>query len=485
MDAGQGIPNLYPETSTSLLNTLVAGDTSSVPSNIFKLAGSPNDVRGAQIDADFTLPKDSTTCANIYPHQYLRVNTVFEVVKAHGLQTAWVDKHPAYEILNGPSGQGIADHFSPEINSVIDPVTNTGEDWTKDESYTQKYDTIKVAAILNEIAGKDHSGINNSTVPAIFGLNFQAVSVAQKLNTSTTPTSAGQKLLGGYITNGDGSTTPGPVLQSALHFVDNSLGQFVLAINSNPVLQNSFAIIVSAKHGQSSMKRADVRLIVDGNNSTTFDGTDVHQGITDVANYQWVQYYTGIHGTAPSQTLIAHPMDDDGILWWLNYRTSEAYTFVTNFLNSYHSGLVVNGVSVVPAVGSDANGVATQVAFDHAGLSTDSSGNAVVYTGSAAANLFGVNTNDDRYPDVVGIAKTGSVYVGKPALTKIAEHGGANSYDRQVPILVYAPSVKAGSVNSTLVETTQIAPTILNLLGININELQAVVAEKTPILPLN
>jgi predicted AlkP superfamily pyrophosphatase or phosphodiesterase len=483
LDAGQGIPNLYPA-SPLLVDTLVAGDTTSVPSSIFKLASSPNDVRNAEIDADFTLPKDPTTCQNIYPHQYMRVNTIFEVARAHGLQTAWVDKHPAYEIMNGPSGQGIADHFSPEINSVVDPVTDTGNDWTKDNTLTQKYDTIKVAAILNEIAGKDHAGINNAQVPAIFGMNFQVVSTAQKLNTSTIPGSSGAKLLGGYLTNPNGSTTPGPVVQSALHFVDNSLGQFTQAINANPVLQNSFAIIVSAKHGQSSMKRADVRLIVDGNNSTTFDGTDVHQGLTDVANYQWAQYYTNKYGSAPSQTLIAHPMDDDGILWWLNYRTPEALNWVTTFLNNYHSGLVVNGVSVVPAVGSDANGNATQVAFDHAGLATNSAGNAVVYTGAAAAALVGVNAGDDCYPDVIGIAKTGSVYVGKPALSKIAEHGGGNAFDRQVPILVSAPGVNAGSINSTQVETTQIAPTILNLLSINPNELQAVVAEQTPVLPL-
>jgi hypothetical protein len=43
------------------------------------------------------------------------VNTVFEVLRNHGLRTAWSDKHPAYEILNGPSGKGIQDLFTPEI----------------------------------------------------------------------------------------------------------------------------------------------------------------------------------------------------------------------------------------------------------------------------------------------------------------------------------------------------------------------------------
>ncbi len=63
------------------------------------------------------LPVDPATCQPVYPHSYLRVNTVFEVARAAGLRTAWSDKHAAYEILNGPSGTGVQDLFTPEINS--------------------------------------------------------------------------------------------------------------------------------------------------------------------------------------------------------------------------------------------------------------------------------------------------------------------------------------------------------------------------------
>ena len=48
------------------------------------------------------------------------MNTVFDVAGRAGLRTAWSDKHPAYEILNGPRGTGIQDLFTPEINSVAD-----------------------------------------------------------------------------------------------------------------------------------------------------------------------------------------------------------------------------------------------------------------------------------------------------------------------------------------------------------------------------
>ena len=90
----------------------------------------------------------------MYPHRYLEVNTVFEVARAAGLRTAWSDKHPAYEILSGPSGAGVQDLFTPEINSVAD---SAGDDWTKNNLLTQEYDSTKVAAVLNEISGKDHA----------------------------------------------------------------------------------------------------------------------------------------------------------------------------------------------------------------------------------------------------------------------------------------------------------------------------------------
>lgn len=46
------------------------------------------------------------TCETVYPHNFIRVNTVFEVGPGNGLVTAYADKHPSYEFLNGPSGVG-------------------------------------------------------------------------------------------------------------------------------------------------------------------------------------------------------------------------------------------------------------------------------------------------------------------------------------------------------------------------------------------
>jgi hypothetical protein len=69
--------------------------------------------------------------------------------------------------------------------------------WTNSFANIQCYDTIKVDGILNQIHGKDHNG-NPARVPNLFGMNFQAVSVGQKLIESGVGT-------GGYL---DASGTP-------------------------------------------------------------------------------------------------------------------------------------------------------------------------------------------------------------------------------------------------------------------------------------
>jgi hypothetical protein len=99
-------------------------------------------------------------CKPVYPHQFLRVNTIFEVVKAAGKRTAWADKHPAYDLVNGPSGKGVDDLYTPEIAAG-------GADGERTKA--EANDDLKVAALLNEIAGKDHGGDKTVGVPACSG----------------------------------------------------------------------------------------------------------------------------------------------------------------------------------------------------------------------------------------------------------------------------------------------------------------------------
>jgi len=181
-------------------------------------------------------------CSVVYPHQFLKVNTIFEVAHAHGLRTAWSDKHPAYDLLTGPSGSGIDDLFTPEINSDVPGGTG---DWTADNAATRRYDAYKVTAVRNEIDGFDHTRTTRIGVPVILGLNFQAVSTAQKL-----PTSDGQA--GGYQADG---ITPGPLLAGALDFVDQQVGPRVEVLGAQLGEQD---VILSAKHGQAPVRPADL-----------------------------------------------------------------------------------------------------------------------------------------------------------------------------------------------------------------------------------
>jgi hypothetical protein len=58
---------------------------------------------------------------------------------------------------------------------------DNGGDWTGDFDNIKCYDQLKVNAVLNWIDGKTHLGAAGAVVPKIFGMNFQAVSVGQKL----------------------------------------------------------------------------------------------------------------------------------------------------------------------------------------------------------------------------------------------------------------------------------------------------------------
>ena len=189
-------------------------------------------------------------CQPQYPHQYIRTNTIFEVIKQAGGLTAWSDKHPAYEILSGPSGKGLDDQFMPEINSQV-PGAPAGDDYTTSYNAVNTYDTLKVNAVINWIDGLNSTATAHPGVPTVFGMNFQAVSVGQKL--AKAGYGDDPSLTGGYL---DSNATPGNALTQELQFVDNALGKFKAELVKQGI-DSSTLIIVSAKHGQSPIDPKD------------------------------------------------------------------------------------------------------------------------------------------------------------------------------------------------------------------------------------
>jgi len=423
--AKPGAEVAYTEAADKNPDALDAGaGLSGLPGSILSLTGQPQSLLDPA-----TLPVNPTTCKPIYPHQYLKVNTVFEVAKSAGLTTAWSDKHPAYEILNGPSGKGVDDLFTPEIDSQAAAPHSAGN-WSKDNAATQQYDGYKVQAVLNEIGGRDHSGTTPQAVPAIFGMNFQSVSTAQKL-----PASDG--LTGGYL---PGGSVPGPLLSKALDFVNSAVGKLDAAIAADG-LSKTTTIILSAKHGQSPMDPAALTRVPDG-------------PIIDGLNSSW----KATHPT--SADLVALATDDDIMQLWLSDHSQAAAEFAKNYLASHST------------VGNDSAG---------ASKTATGSGLSTIYAGTAVATYFGATAADPRYPDILGIAQTGVVYTG--GKSKIAEHGGASAEDRDVPLVVAGFRTEHPETVTAPVGTTQIAPTILKLLGLDPNALQAVQIEGTKVLP--
>lgn len=415
----------YTEADDINLNSIDAGQgLSGLPGTIGQMTSNPLDVINPA-----NLPVDPNTCKPILPNQYLKVNTIFNVAHDHGMLTAWSDKHPAYQALSGPSGTGVDDYFTPEINSQAIGFP-AGEDWTSDNAATMEYDAFKVQAVLNEIDGFNHSGTAHVGVPAIFGMNFQTVSTAEKL-----PTSDG--LTGGYL---PGGKVPGPLLTRALNWVSDQIGKMASEIRARG-LADSTAIITSAKHGQSPTDPNDLARVPDG-------------PIIDAINAAWTAAHPG------ASALVVFSTDDDGMLLWLSDRSQRAADFVKGYLLTHTAA--GNNISGNP-------------------ITVTSSGLKQVFAGQATAQLFGVPASDPRHPDIVGIAQHGVVYTGGKG--KIAEHGGDDLQDRNVPILVVLPGLRHGHLIGAPVETTQIAPSILKLLGLDPRALDAVRIEHTPVLP--
>src|SRR5271157_1607460 len=122
-------------------------------------------------------------------------------------------------------------------------------------------DALKVQAVLNEIHGLSSDGLKKVGIPAVFGMNFQAVSVGQKLSidnkaggctTDTDPAINGQP--GGYL---DGAGTPSAVLSYGLKKTDDALWAMINALKTAHIYDSTL-FIVTAKHGQSPINPVKV-----------------------------------------------------------------------------------------------------------------------------------------------------------------------------------------------------------------------------------
>jgi arylsulfatase A-like enzyme len=268
-------------------------------------------------------------------------------------------------------------------------------------------------------------------------MNFQAVSVGQKLSTDnkdgsctddTDPTINGQP--GGYL---DGAGTPTNVLAYGLRKTDEALASMTKALKDEGQYDSTL-FIVSAKHGQSPINPVKV------NKPGHF--ADLVAALPDA-------------GTNPAAITLANAancstgpcgfvQDDDIALIWLQDQ------------------------SQTPSVAAYLNANAKALFIDE------------VMAGAEIRLKFNDPATNSRTPDIIVQPEYGTIYTGSSK--KNAEHGGFSFGDTNVGLIVSNPGLR-GSLVKTPVATSQVAPTILQVLGLDPQALRSVRVEHTGVLP--
>jgi hypothetical protein len=361
--------------------------------------------------------------------------------------------------VGGPTGTSsdtnVDDYYSPEINSdssnfnVAAPVQlvipqcvsagkptlpdptppSHGDDYTLSFQNVQCYDGLKANAVINEIKGMNHDGTAPATMPNILGMNFQAVSIGQKLiyQYPIPGPGAGYSLKGGYM---DSIGTPSDSLKKEIQFVDNEIGQMVSALNAQHKLDST--LIITAKHGQSPV---------------------------DTSRYN------------PDGA----PNDPDSIL--------DAFLPASESQSGGQIGPTEDDVALIWLTDPSPANVAKAVAL----LKTKSptfpldmniAGIGEIFSGPSLGLYW--NIGDSRTPDILVTPNIGVTYSN--STKKEAEHGGFAKDDVNVMLLLSNPHFHSSTVTFP-VETAQVAPTLLKALGLDPGALQAVQKEHTQVLP--
>jgi len=390
------------------------------------------DGTAASIDPKKLSRNPAAGCAPVYPWNFIRTNTIFGVIHAAGGYTAWIDKHPSYEMVAGPGGTGLDDYYAPEVDSnvVALPGIKTSQgvscatvrdatvsSWNASFEDIQCYDALRVDALLKEIAGKRHTG-SQAVTPAIMGMNFQAVYTGE----SVSEPGVGN---GGYQ---NAAALPSAELLQEIESVDISIGDIVNALKDRGIYDDTL-IIITAKHGGSPID--PTRYVADGTNTpATLLGTRIPYSESPLNS-------TGIGAT-----------EDDVSVLWLN--KGESVTSAVELLEQNAAAIGLGQIYYGPTLALNYN------------------------VGGWAPG------QDPRTPDIIVTPNVGVTYSG--STTMIADHGGFAHDDTNVMLLVAHPGFKAQTVSAETA-TTQVAPTILKALGLNPAALDAVRAEGTPVLP--
>ena len=394
----------------------------------------PTEGGAASIDPRKLVRDPRSGCAPVYPWNFLRTNTIFGVVHAAGGYTAWIDKHPSYSMAAGPGGHGLDDYYSPEVssNAVPLPGIQTAEGIScatvrdmvgAPSAWNSSFDNIQCYDALKVNALLNEiAGKTHAGAPAVQPAVFGMNFQAVYVGESVSESGVGN---GGYQ---NAAGLPSPRLMKEIEFVDASIGDIVAGLKRAGIYDDTL-LIITAKHGDSPIDPG--RYVADGTNTpATLLGSAIPYSESPLNQ-------TGIGAT-----------EDDVSVLWLN-----------------------KGASVTDAVAVLENNAAAI-------------GMGEIYY---AATLW-VNYNvggwdagqDPRTPDIIVTPNVGVTYSG--STTMIGDHGGFGHDDTSVLLLIANPQFSPQTVSSATT-TAQVAPTIVQALGLDPRALDAVRAEGTPVLP--
>jgi Type I phosphodiesterase / nucleotide pyrophosphatase len=371
-------------------------------------------------------------CAPVYPWNFIRTNTIFGVVHAAGGYTAWIDKHPSYAFVAGPGGRGLDDLYTPEIDSNVVPLPGVKtldgapcspiRDTTNLSGWNSSFANIQCYDAIKVYALLNEiAGQTHSGAPAVTPAVFGMN--FQSVYVGQSVNEAGVAV-GGYK---NAAAVPSAELLQEIEYVDLAIGMIVNALKDAGIF-NDTLLIITAKHGMSPID--PTRYVADGTDTpATLLGPAIPFSESPLNP-------TGIGATE----------DDVSVLW------------------------LKRGASLSAAV--------QLLEKDAAEI-----GLGEIYYGPTLAlnyNVGGLEPGQDpRTPDIIVTPNVGVTYSGSTAM--IGDHGGFAHDDTNVMLLVANPRFTAQTV-AAAASTAQVAPTIVNALGLDPTALDAVRAEGTTVL---
>jgi hypothetical protein len=387
----------------------------------------------ASIDRERLERDPQAGCAPVQPWNFIRTNTIFGVVHAAGGYTAWIDKHPSYAFVAGPGGTSLDDLYTPEINSNVVPLPGVKtldgvpcdpvRDKTNLSGWNSSSENIQCYDAIKVYALLNEiAGKTHGGKPASVPEVFGMNFQSVYVGQSVNEASVA---VGGYK---NAAALPSAELLQEIEYVDTAIGVIVNALKTSGIY-NDTLLIVTAKHGESPID--PTRYVADGTDTpATLLGKLI----------PWSESPLNTNGVGATE-------DDVSVLW-------------------LKKGVNVN--TAVKILESDA----TEIGLGE------------IYYGPTLALNYNVGGDepgeDPRTPDIIVTPNVGVTYSGSTSM--IGDHGGFAHDDNNVVLLVANPGFTAQTV-STATATTQVAPTIIQTLGLDPSALDAVKVEGTAVLP--